>query len=75
MKLYELNKDTIPLTIIGLVAFGFFICGMFDLLDNFVVKMVLILSVVALLFLALNYAIKNDAKKNRLEDNPQDDLH
>lgn len=59
----------------AIVTLGFFIAGLFDVLNFFIVKVVLILSFVFLLGLAINYAVKNETKENRPEDELQDDLH
>ncbi|WP_296312126.1 hypothetical protein [Winogradskyella sp. UBA3174] len=75
MKLIPINKDTIPLILATVIVFGFFIGGMFEVLDYFIVKAVLILSFCSLFGLALFFAAKNNAKKNHPEDIPQDDSH
>lgn len=75
MKLFPLNKNSLSLSLVALIVLGFFIAGLFEILDYFIIKALLFLSLGALFILALVYAIKNDSKKNRPEAIPQDDSH
>lgn len=75
MKLIPKSKDAIALTCVSIVTLGFFISGLLEVLDYFIIQVLLFLSFGALFIVALGYAIKNDVKKNRLEDTPQDDSH
>lgn len=75
MKYIPTTKDSIALTAVCGVTLGLFIAGLFDVLDLFIVKALLILSFVLLFVLACSYAIKNEIKKNRPEDKLQDDSH
>lgn len=75
MKLFPLSKNSIALSFVGIVTIGFFVAGLLEILDYFIVKALLISSFVILVIIAITYALKNDNKKNRLEDKPQDDSH
>ncbi|MBF8149312.1 hypothetical protein ITJ86_05355 [Winogradskyella sp. F6397] len=78
MKLANLipkTTDAIVLCCVTLLTLCFFIAGLFDVLDYLIVKGILILSFGVLFGLAVMFAIKNKAKENRLEDNPQDGSH
>lgn len=75
MKLIPLNRDTIALAFVCVVVFVFFVAGLFKVLDYFIVKAFLFISFGGLVIVAITYAIKNDAKKNRPEDKLQDDSH
>ncbi|MBV7267639.1 hypothetical protein [Winogradskyella luteola] len=56
------------LSFIGIIAIGFFVAGLFEVLDYFIIKALLFSSSGALFFIALNYALKNESKKNRPKD-------
>ena len=75
MKLFPLHKNTITLTIVALITVGFFVAGLFDILDYPFVKLILISVSSVLVLIAAFYAFKNSDRKNRLEDRPQDDSH
>ena len=75
MKLIPTTKDSIALTCVVIVTLGFFIAGLFDVLDYLIVKALLILSLGALFVVAIIYAVKNETTKNRPEDKLQDDSH
>ena len=72
--MFPLNKNTIPLIIAAIIVLGFFIAGLFDVLDILIVKLALITATATVVIATLVYLIKNSAEKNRLEDSPQDDL-
>lgn len=73
MKLFPLNKNSLALLFVAIVAFGFFTAGMFEVLDYFIIKALLFTLFGGLLVLAFWQALKNDTKKNRPEDELQDD--
>jgi len=73
MKFIPTSKDAIALTCVTLITLGLFISGLCGVLDFFIIKVVLIISTLALFVVATNCAIKNYNTKNRLEDKPQDD--
>ena len=75
MKFFPQNKNSIALSFVGLVTIGFFIAGMFEVLNYFIIKALLFSGYGILLIIAINYALKNEAKKNRPEDKLQDDSH
>ena len=73
MKLISLNKNNFSLIIITIVGIGFFVAGLFEVLDYFIIKALLFTFYGGLLVFAFWQALKNDTKKNRLEDKLQDD--
>lgn len=75
MKLLPANKNDIARIFVFIIPVTFFVAGMFDTLNNFLVKILLFLGFAALISAAITYALKNEEKENRLEDNLQDDSH
>lgn len=75
MKFFPLNKDTISLSISSLVAIGFFVAGLSEVLEYFIIKALLFMGFGALFIVAIFFTLKNNTIKNRPEDKPQDDLH
>ncbi len=75
MKLIPTTKDTFALFFVILVTLGFFIAGLFNVLDYLIVKAILFTSFGGLIIFAVYFAFKNDSKKNRPEDKLQDDSH
>ncbi len=75
MKLFPLNRNSIALSFVTIITIGFFAAGLLKVLDYFIVKALLFSGFVALVTVAINYALKNDIKKNRPEDKLQDDSH
>jgi hypothetical protein len=75
MNLFPLNKNSIALILVALLTVSFFICGMLDVLDYFIIKSLLFVGFGGLLFLAIYFGYKNGSKKNRPEDKLQDDSH
>ncbi len=75
MKPFPLNRNSIALSFVALIAIGFFIAGLFNVLDYFIVKALLFLGFGALVITSISYALKNETKKNRPEDKLQDDSH
>lgn len=75
MKLFPLNRNSIALSFVGIITVGFFIAGLLKVLDYFIIKALLFSGFVALLVVAINYALKNDDKKNRPKNKLQDDSH
>ncbi|NNE33171.1 MAG: hypothetical protein HKN40_12465 [Winogradskyella sp.] len=73
MKYFPINIDTISLALVGLVAVGFFIGGMLEVLNLFIIKALIILGFLGVLVIAVHFAIRNEVKKNRPEYKPQDD--
>lgn len=74
MKFFTLTKNNIALIVVAVVGVGFFIAGMFEVLDNFVVKALFFTGYGALLIAALYFALIGQ-EKNRPEEIPQDDSH
>lgn len=74
MKFFTLTKNNIALIVVAIVAIGFFVAGLFKVLDNFLVKALFFMGYGALLITALYFALFGQ-QKNRPEDVPQDDSH
>ncbi|BAO76843.1 hypothetical protein [Winogradskyella sp. PG-2] len=75
MQLFSLNKNSIALLFVVAITLGFFIGGLLGVLDYFIIKALLFSSFILLVFVAVNFALKNYTKKNRLEDKIQSDSH
>lgn len=75
MKPFLLNKNSIALGLTCVLTIAFFIAGLLDILNYFIVKVLLFLGFGGLFATVVIYAIKNDIKKNRPEDQLQDDSH
>ncbi|WP_299100790.1 hypothetical protein [uncultured Winogradskyella sp.] len=75
MKFIPKTENGIALASVAVLTFSFFFAGIFDILDYFIVQVLIFLGFGALFFAAVNFALKNDSKKNRPEDKLQDDLH
>jgi len=73
MKWFPINKNTIALLFVIIVTLGFFIAGLFEVLDYLIIKFLLICGYIGLVTVAIFFAVKN--RKNRLEDKLQDDSH
>lgn len=73
MKWFPINKNTIALLFVIIVTLGFFIAGLFEVLDYLIIKFLLICGYIGLVTFAIFFAVKN--RKNRLEDKLQDDSH
>ncbi len=63
------------LSFIALIAIGFFVGGLFNVLDYLIVKALLFCGFGAIVIISISYAFKNETRKNRLEDKLQDDSH
>lgn len=68
MKFIPLNRNTIALILVLTITVGFFVAGLFKVLDYFIVKALLFLSYGGLIIIAIIYALKSDSKKNRPEN-------
>ena len=75
MKLFPLNRNSIALCLVTFVSIGFFIAGLCEVLDYFIMKVLLFTTYGALFVVSILYALKNDDEKNRPEDQLQDDSH
>jgi hypothetical protein len=73
MNLFSLTKNSIALFCVALIAVGFFVGGLFNVLDHFIVKTLLFSGFGGLIIYAFSNALKN--KKNRPEDELQGDSH
>ncbi len=73
MKWFPINKNTIALLFVIIVTLGFFIAGLFEVLDYLIIKFLLICGYIGLVAVAIFFAVKN--RKDRLEDKLQDDSH
>ncbi|MDG4716591.1 hypothetical protein [Winogradskyella marincola] len=74
MKLFfPLNRNTLALIFVAITALGLFTSGMFEVLDYFIIKTLLLGFLGGMFVLAFWYALKNDTKKNHPEDKLQDD--
>lgn len=63
------------LMVCAFVVITFFISGLLDILEYPIIKILLFAGFSIIVIMSVSIAIKNDSKKNRLEENPQDDLH
>ena len=75
MKFFPSDRNSIALSFVGIITIGFFAAGLLKVLDYFIIKALLFSGFVALVIVAINYALKNDIKKNRQEDKLQDESH
>jgi hypothetical protein len=75
MSFFPLNKNTIALSSVAIITIGFFIAGLYEVLDYIIVKVLLFGGLGILMIIAITHAIKSEVKKNRLEDELQDDSH
>ena len=75
MMLFSLTKNSVAILCVAVLAIVFFVGGLFDVLDLFIVKVLLFLGYGALVTVAISYALKNNSKKNRPEDQLRDDSH
>ena len=60
------NRNSIALTVAFLITLGFFIAGLFDVLDYLIIKFIIVVGYLALVVTGFYFAVQN--KKNRLED-------
>ncbi|NRB59298.1 MAG: hypothetical protein HRU50_05065 [Winogradskyella sp.] len=67
MSLVSLNKNTIALIVVSIIAIAFFVCGMLDILDYVIVKALLFLGIATISIIAFVSGI-NNATKNRSKD-------
>lgn len=70
--MFPLNKNTIALSFVAIIVLGFFIAGLFDVLDYFIIKVLLITGTVAIVIATIAFLFKNNAQKNRLDDSQDD---
>ena len=75
MRLIPTTTNSIALTIVTIIVIGFFVAGLFEILNYFIVKALLLTCFVGLFIVAIRFALKNEDKKNRPEDELQDDSH
>ncbi len=68
-----INRNTITLTGAVIVSLGFFIAGLTNVLDYYIVKILLFTGFSMLLCLAIVTVLQKASKKNRLENSSQDD--
>lgn len=69
------TKDSLALIIVTVTSVGFFLAGVFDILNYIIVQVLLFLCLAVLLGLGISFAIQNEKKENRPEDKLQDDSH
>ncbi|WP_215936982.1 hypothetical protein [Winogradskyella psychrotolerans] len=69
------TTDAIVLSCVTILVLSLFIAGLCDVLDYFIIKVMLFICFGSLFITAIIFAAKNDVKENRLEDTPQDDSH
>ncbi|WP_299521265.1 hypothetical protein [Winogradskyella sp.] len=60
---------------VSIIGIGFFIAGLLNVLDYFIIKALLFGSFGVIAIIAFWHAFKNYAKKNRPEEELQDDSH
>lgn len=75
MKLFPLTKNSIALSLVALIVISFFLAGLFNILDYFIIKALLLSVYSAIVIISISYALKNETKKKRPEDKLQDDSH
>ena len=68
-----INRNTITLTGVVIVSLGFFVAGLTNVLDYYIVKILLFTGFSMLLCLAIVTVLQKASKKNRLENSSQDD--
>lgn len=73
MNLFSSKTNALALLCIACIVLGFFLGGLFKVLDNFMVKLVLFSSFGVLVMVSIGCGLKNETKKNRPEDELQDD--
>jgi Na+-transporting NADH:ubiquinone oxidoreductase subunit NqrC len=54
---------------------SFFLAGLFNVLDYFIIKALLLSVYSAIVISSISYALKNETEKKRPEDKLQDDSH
>ena len=67
------NRDTVTLVGVIIVTLGFFVAGLTNILDYYIVKLLLFTGFGVLFLLALVTILNKAGKKNRLENISQDD--
>lgn len=75
MKLFPINRNSLALMVVAIISIGFFISGLIEILDYFIVKALLFVSFGVLVLIAFWYAFTNEPKKNRPEAQLQDDSY
>lgn len=73
MNLFSLTKNSVALLCAATIVIVFFLAGLFNVLDYFIIKAVLFSGFGVLVGISIRYALKNEVKKNRPEDQLQDD--
>ena len=58
------SKDSFALIYTGIITIGFFVAGVFDVLDYFIVQVLLYIGV-SLLFIYLFFIVTNNKNKNQ----------
>lgn len=71
--MFELNKNTIALSVVSVITLFFFLAGVFEVLNYVIVKLILIGLVVALGAAVSVILFKSSLIENRPEDELQDD--
>lgn len=64
MSWFPLNKNTIALILVATITIGFFVAGLLEVLDYFIIKALLFIGVAFLFGIAFYYGIKNDKKNH-----------
>jgi hypothetical protein len=64
MKLFSLTTNSIALSAVALITIVFFVAGLFNILDYFIVKALLFLGFGALVIISISYALKNETKNS-----------
>ena len=65
MKSFQLNRNSLALIVTGVLGIGFFVAGLLEVLDYFIIKALLFGSFGLLVLIAFWHALKNNTKKNR----------
>jgi NADH:ubiquinone oxidoreductase subunit 6 (subunit J) len=64
MKLFPLTKNSIALSLVALIVIGFFVAGLFNVLDYFIIKALLLSVYSAIVIISISYALKNETKNS-----------
>jgi len=73
MKWFPVNKDTIALICVGIITVAFFVTGLLGVLDDNIVKILLLIAVVIMAVFVCHFLFKSSLKNNRPEDDLQSD--
>ena len=70
---FPINKDTVSLMSVIIITVSFFVAGIFDVLDYFAIKVLIMSGVGILVIITSVLLFKSSLKNNRSEDKTQND--